>query len=184
MTDNDRIESGRQGRLGQREIDFDNDDTVRWLEQHLDAFSRYASRREIMLGILAEHLRALRDTSLRRELVQLTEVIREGTSYDALRCASDRIATLLRTVTVRDLVSSMPLKVVSAEDRSYVLARQGGTCFSCEKRLVGYWELDHHVPRSRGGGDDLDNRRALCVECNRAKRCTPPEEFYEHKEFA
>jgi hypothetical protein len=31
-------------------------------------------------------------------------------------------------------------------------------------------EVDHIVPRNRGGSDDLSNLQALCFRCNAAKR--------------
>jgi len=31
------------------------------------------------------------------------------------------------------------------------------------------FEIDHILPKSRGGPDDLDNYQVLCRNCNRAK---------------
>ena len=36
-------------------------------------------------------------------------------------------------------------------------------------------EVDHIIPRSRGGGDDLENLATSCVDCNRGKSATPLE---------
>jgi 5-methylcytosine-specific restriction endonuclease McrA len=38
-------------------------------------------------------------------------------------------------------------------------------------------ELDHIIPRKRGGSSELDNLRWVCVEANRAKRDLLDEEF-------
>lgn len=41
-------------------------------------------------------------------------------------------------------------------------------CNSHELRAVDI-ELDHRIPKSRGGDDDIHNRIALCGNCNRRK---------------
>lgn len=81
-------------------------------------------------------------------------------------------------ITKKDLLMYRSPRVTSQEDPQLVLERQGGRCFACKKELIGYWELDHHLPRYLGGYDDLHNRRALCVECNRRKGRRHPDEFY------
>ena len=61
--------------------------------------------------------------------------------------------------------------------------RTDGRCHICGKKLSfinygkkderGAWEVDHSHPRSKGGGDHLNNLRACCVPCNRTKgTCT------------
>jgi len=58
-----------------------------------------------------------------------------------------------------------------------------GKCACCRKQLVrsnyglrayqegrrGAWEVDHRVPVSRGGSENLRNLQPMCVPCNRAK---------------
>jgi hypothetical protein len=55
--------------------------------------------------------------------------------------------------------------------RWHVLERDGFTCRYCgqsapEVRL----EVDHVLPRSRGGGDELDNLVTACWSCNQGKK--------------
>ncbi|MCI4347205.1 MAG: HNH endonuclease [Thermoplasmata archaeon] len=55
----------------------------------------------------------------------------------------------------------------------------GGECACCEKQLArlnyadlgsrGAWEVDHRVPLSRGGSNNLRNLQPMCISCNRAK---------------
>jgi 5-methylcytosine-specific restriction endonuclease McrA len=54
--------------------------------------------------------------------------------------------------------------------RYRVLASAGGRCALCgatskERRI----EVDHVVPRSKGGTNEISNLQALCDECNRGK---------------
>ena len=60
-----------------------------------------------------------------------------------------------------------------------ILARTGGDCHICHDavgpRSYGKvysphgWEIDHSVPRSKGGTDRLNNLYAAHIDCNRSK---------------
>jgi hypothetical protein len=53
-----------------------------------------------------------------------------------------------------------------------VLARDNWTCCSCgrsSKEEGIMLEVDHIIPRSKGGTDDLDNLQTLCKKCNIGK---------------
>jgi hypothetical protein len=53
-----------------------------------------------------------------------------------------------------------------------VLARDKWTCCSCgrsSKEEGITLEVDHILPRSKGGTDDLDNLQTLCKKCNIGK---------------
>ncbi len=59
---------------------------------------------------------------------------------------------------------------VPSDIRYQVLASYNGRCALCgatskERRI----EVDHIVPRSKGGSNDISNLQALCDECNRGK---------------
>lgn len=51
--------------------------------------------------------------------------------------------------------------------RQIVLARYNFECAVCgsDERLT----VDHIVPKARGGTDELDNLRVLCLKCNAKK---------------
>ena len=51
--------------------------------------------------------------------------------------------------------------------RSRVLKASGGKCYMCGED--GAVEVDHVVPRSRGGSDHPDNLRAVCKVCHLRK---------------
>lgn len=50
--------------------------------------------------------------------------------------------------------------------REQVLKRDGYQCQACGKDAN---TVDHILPRSRGGGDELENLQALCSYCNYSK---------------
>jgi hypothetical protein len=66
-----------------------------------------------------------------------------------------------------DLIATDP---VPESVRYDVLRRAGGKCALCGKsKAEEPLEVDHIVPRSRGGGNGIENLQALCRTCNRGK---------------
>lgn len=60
--------------------------------------------------------------------------------------------------------------------RKYILARDNYTCVYCgDKR--GPFDVDHVMPRSRGGSDEEKNLVCACRVCNMAKSNKTPEEW-------
>ena len=63
-------------------------------------------------------------------------------------------------------------------------ARDGDACWRCNRpmRFEGLPNkgkaatIEHYVPRSKGGGDELDNLRLCHVGCNRHLADHPPEQ--------
>jgi 5-methylcytosine-specific restriction endonuclease McrA len=62
------------------------------------------------------------------------------------------------------------------EAREYLLAKFGRRCAYCGATGVPL-NIDHVVPRSRGGSDRITNLALACVPCNLAKGNRPVEEF-------
>lgn len=60
-----------------------------------------------------------------------------------------------------------------------LLDDQGGLCACCGG--VDNMELDHIVPLSKGGGDDISNLQWLCMSCNRRKSNMMPDEWERKK---
>ena len=45
------------------------------------------------------------------------------------------------------------------------------TCVRCGKKLrKGDVDIDHIIPQSYGGGDNLNNLQCMCRHCNRSKQ--------------
>ena len=54
---------------------------------------------------------------------------------------------------------------------------QEGLCAYCRVPLVGSFQVDHIMPRSRGGKTEKDNLCCACPPCNYRKRARTGEEF-------
>lgn len=62
-----------------------------------------------------------------------------------------------------------------------VFERDNFTCQYC-KQKGGILEIDHVVPFSKGGSDDINNLVTSCRKCNRQKRDKSLDEFLKWKE--
>jgi len=65
------------------------------------------------------------------------------------------------------------------EVRGYLLEKWNWRCAYCDVENVPL-NLDHMVPKSRGGSDRVSNLTLACVPCNEAKGHRPVEEFLGH----
>ncbi len=54
------------------------------------------------------------------------------------------------------------------EVREYLLMKWGYRCAYCQKQVTR-WEVDHVIPRSRGGSNRVKNLALACHACNQAK---------------
>ena len=57
----------------------------------------------------------------------------------------------------------------TTQARARVLAAYGNTCWLCGQPILGRISIDHVVPRSKGGGDDLGNLRPAHLRCNKVR---------------
>lgn len=64
-----------------------------------------------------------------------------------------------------------------------IVAKSRGCCWYCGKQLTGHdedfgnGELEHQIPRARGGPGTLDNLVLACRQCNQEKSAQTVEEF-------
>lgn len=57
------------------------------------------------------------------------------------------------------------------QQRVRILARDCGLCQPCKRKgqLTQASEVDHIIPRAKGGEADDDNLQAICIPCHKAK---------------
>lgn len=62
-----------------------------------------------------------------------------------------------------------------------LLDSQKRICAICRADLVDMkWQLDHKIPRSLGGSDDIDNIQATCQPCNQGKWNFSQDQYIAH----
>lgn len=65
---------------------------------------------------------------------------------------------------------TMRTRNITLSVRMDVLRRDSSQCVCCGRKPPEVeLEVDHVIPFSKGGGNDLSNLQALCFDCNRGK---------------
>lgn len=71
-------------------------------------------------------------------------------------------------------------KKFSAKDRLAVYRKTEGHCYLCGEFVdFDSFEVEYHMPISKGGTNGLDNLYCSCATCNAIKRDIYPKEFME-----
>lgn len=65
----------------------------------------------------------------------------------------------------------------TAADIQKLYENQHGLCWWCQKRLKGEFHVDHRIPLSRGGTNDISNLVIACPQCNMSKGAKLPHEW-------
>lgn len=72
-------------------------------------------------------------------------------------------------------------KKFSVKDRLDVYRKTEGHCYLCGEFVdFDSFEVEHHIPISKGGTNDLDSLYCSCKTCNAIKRDIYPKEFMEN----
>jgi site-specific DNA-methyltransferase (adenine-specific) len=98
-----------------------------------------------------------------------------GILMDRLRDASGLFKDFINTEIVAqrtDITIEPPTP--SIKERLY--KEQGGLCNACKTKFdIRNLEIDHIVPKAKGGGDYYENYQLLCGSCNKIKGDRPME---------
>jgi 5-methylcytosine-specific restriction endonuclease McrA len=65
----------------------------------------------------------------------------------------------------------------TGQDLLTLFKGQGGNCWWCGCKIKGKFEVDHRIPLSRGGTNELGNIVVSCFGCNRSKYNRLPSEW-------
>ena len=60
--------------------------------------------------------------------------------------------------------------------RNYLLEKHGRKCFYCDKEASNF-EVEHMIPKAKGGSNRIDNLALSCHSCNQKKGTLTAEEF-------
>lgn len=69
-----------------------------------------------------------------------------------------------------------PVSSIPVAAKKFVFGRDGNRCTYCGT-AEGSFDVDHIIPRSRGGSNAVDNLCVACVRCNRRKNARTREEW-------
>ncbi len=101
-----------------------------------------------------------------------------GRSYLCKICTNKKSEKRRRMLGIRtreqylsDMGFSDENKKVTSKKRWLVLVRDKFTCQFCGRSAPNVeLEIDHIIPKSKGGKARLDNLQVSCVQCNRSKQ--------------
>ena len=65
----------------------------------------------------------------------------------------------------------------TGQDLLALFKGQAGNCWWCGCKIKGKFEVDHRIPLSRGGTNDVGNIVISCMPCNRSKHDKLPSEW-------
>lgn len=70
-------------------------------------------------------------------------------------------------------------RVFSVYEKRTIYAKHNGTCAICGRPVkFKKMTVDHIVPLSKGGTNEMSNLRLACCSCNRIKSDVDDDEFY------
>ena len=98
-------------------------------------------------------------------MTQIQPLLEQGLSYTAIGCELGVTGQYIGR-----LVNGRQRGKRSRNEKYVVYERQKGVCSGCGEVVPSeFAHLDHIVPRSKGGTDDVDNLQILCIMCNSLK---------------
>ena len=106
---------------------------------------------------------------------------RQGTGR--IRSTGKRIGKVsgnLRSSRSENESSQSKRRFFTTKERNMIYNRSEGHCGICGRFIpLEEYTIDHIIPLSKGGTNDLDNLQACCSFCNKAKDDSMGEEFFE-----
>lgn len=123
--------------------------------------------------VLNASMEPLSVVSARRAIVLILTEKAESIHQDGAWFRSEHLALRSPTVVRLNRYVNVPRRVRAGLSRRAVFLRDGGRCQYCDARAE---DLDHVLPRSRGGRHRWENVVAACRGCNAKKQDRTPGE--------
>lgn len=107
---------------------------------------------------------------------ELTEIVNYCIQINLLQLTGNKLSCRSLRAKKKPLPSVRLRKAIRKEVVKYILKRDNYTCTYCGCRGVKM-EIDHIVPVSKGGTNDIGNLTTACGPCNRKKSNKPLMDF-------
>lgn len=101
---------------------------------------------------------------------------RKRSPLTAITCERVRFDTQKLTFPEIQTIEYQQGTLLGYEIREYLLEKWGRQCAYCDIQNVPL-QIDHRVPKSRGGSNRIDNLTLACISCNQKKSNLPLEIF-------
>jgi 5-methylcytosine-specific restriction endonuclease McrA len=84
---------------------------------------------------------------------------------------TDKVEILKLNLKLKFMTDKTPRINIPPDVKKHVFDRNGYQCQSCHKidLTAKNLQIDHIIPKAKGGTDDISNLQTLCAKCNREK---------------
>ena len=137
-----------------------------------DKRGRLPERIEVEANFDMDHSGRLALNQSRRfpGLINVSMVLAPQAAPPGLRLIADHLAN--------EAASGLKKNSRKRLNHEILYRRQGGYCAGCDHHFQSRnLTIDHVVPRSKGGSDDIANLQLLCHACNQLKDDAPHEQL-------
>ena len=107
-------------------------------------------------------LKDVENDLIKKENEMLTKVIENNRLKNMNEALKKKIETL-------EIKPKQKRSFVNQVNRYQIAASQKWCCRICTELLPGVFHIDHTIPLKFGGGDNLENVTAVCVQCHALK---------------
>ena len=106
------------------------------------------------------------------DATELTEIVDECIRLDLLNLKDGKLTCRNLRARKKRHPSSRLRKSLRKDVVKYILKRDNYTCTYCGRK-TGEMQIDHIIPVSKGGLNDISNLTTACAHCNRKKSDKP-----------